>query len=374
MPPSNHASNQSGISTTRLALVVLIVMLALYAVDKFLARQEQNELRQQAHAYYDDGQASLRAGNAHLAVRQFQSAHVLERSNEGFLRSLAAAQLAEGAGEKARDTLDEILHKNSNDAQANLLMARAMLHEGRFDEADAYYHRSIYGTWPANSKSGAREVRLELAGMLSQRGSRQELLSELLLLQNQGALDMTTEMQISELFLKAGSPQRAVAAYRNLAQKYPDDPQILNSLGRAYMSLGDYGAARRAFEKVLSRDRENKEVQSGLAMVARLADLDPTSRRLSSIEKYRRSTEILGLTVSEIRGCLQGRSPSENLRPLLLLAQTLEAAKIKTAPSNETAESRLELAERLWAERAEACNAAPVSDEPLALLMTKLAQ
>jgi len=57
-----------------------------------------------------------------------------------------------------------------------------------------------------------------------------------------------------------------------------------------------------------------------------------------------------------------------------LLAQTLEAAKIKTTPSNETAESRLELAERLWAERAEACNVAPVSDEPLALLMTKLAQ
>jgi tetratricopeptide (TPR) repeat protein len=282
--------------------------------------------------------------------------------------------LADGSGENARDTLDEILRKNSNDAQANLLMARAMVHDGRFDEADAYYHRSIYGTWPADSHSSAGKVRLELAGMLARRGGRQELLSELLLLENQGGLDMATEKQIADLFLKAGSAQRAAGAYRTLAQKYPEDPQILTSLGRAYMSLGDYGAARRTFEKAWSRDRENKQIRSDLAMVAKLADLDPTSRRLSSSEKFRRSSEILAMTESEIHGCLQDRPPSEKLRPLLALAQTLDAEKVKTVPSNETAESRLELAETLWADRAEACNASPASDDALAPLMRKLAQ
>jgi tetratricopeptide (TPR) repeat protein len=365
--------NQSGIPTPRLALIVLVVMAALYAVDKFLARQEQNELLQQAHSYYVDGQKSMRDGNPHLAIRQFQSAHVLERSNEEYLRSLAAAQLADGDGEKSRDTLDEILRKNSNDAQANLLMARAMEHDGRFEEADAYYHRSIYGTWPAKSNSGAA-VRLELAGILAQRGQRQELLSELLLLENQGGLDLATEKTIADLFLKAGSAQRAVGAFRTLAKKYPDDPQILTSLGRAYTALGDYGAARATFEKAWSRNRENKETRSDLEMVARLAELDPTLRRLPSSEKFRRSSEILAMTESEIHGCLGSRLPSEELKPLLLLAQTLNAEKIKTSPSNETAESRLELAEKLWADRAEACNTSIAPDDPLGLLMRKLTQ
>jgi len=125
---------------------------------------------------------------------------------------------------------------------------------------------------------------------------------------------------------------------------------------------------------VWSLNRENRAILSDLALVARLADLDPTSRRLSSKEKLRRGIEILATTVNQIRVCLKDRDPPQKLANLLAQAQSLNAENVMIAPSNEAAESRLDLAEKLWADRAAVCDSPPAAGDPLALLMTKLEQ
>ena len=139
------------------------------------------------------GHKLLAEGKPHLAVADFARAHATDRNNREYLLSLGSAQLTDGQLSAAGDTLREVLDDDSNDGRANLLMARLMAADGRFKEADSYYHRAIYGKWTSDSPAAAAKARLELARMLASHGSSQELLSELLLLENEPALDLATQ-------------------------------------------------------------------------------------------------------------------------------------------------------------------------------------
>jgi tetratricopeptide (TPR) repeat protein len=352
---------KSTIPAPTFALIVLAVMVGLYGVDKFLASQEQAELQQEARNHYTEGQKFLSAGKPHDAVAAFARAHAVERSNSEYELALATAQLSDHQLSAARDTLNEVLEENSNDGRANLLMARVLAAEARYKDADSFYHRAIYGQWPADQLAEPRKVRLELANMLAEHGRSQELLSELLLLQSAASADLQTGKQIAGLFLQAGSAQRAADAYRHLINENPADVDAYLGLGQAEILSGNYRAAESAVMSALRRRPYDERIQSQLRLVVRLASLDPTSRRLSSAEKYRRSEAILALVRDRLSACLQNTQP-ENPEVM------------KGAVTNEIAEARLDRAESLWKERGEACKQPPALDDPLPILMKKLSQ
>ena len=354
------SARKSIIRAPTLALIVLVVMVALYGIDKFLADQEQAELEQEARNHYLAAQQLLHSGKAHQAVIDFARAHSLRRSNREYQLALATAQLADHQLSAAHDTLDEILDEDSNDGRANLLMARTLAAEGKFKDADSYYHRAIYGEWPANASAEVRKVRLELANMLAEHGNNQELLSELLLLHTATDADPATQKQIAGLLLKAGSPQQAAEVYRQLIRANPDDVDAHLGLARSEILAGDYHAAENTIIAALHLQPYNERIQSQLRLVARLASLDPTSRRLRTAEKYRRSVQILQLVQEELSACLQKNAPPA------------KPANITSPVTNEDAEARLDEAENLWKQRAESCKIPPATDDPLPLLMKKL--
>jgi tetratricopeptide (TPR) repeat protein len=355
------ASVKSNPSAPVLVLIVLAVMIALYGVDKFLAAQEKSELEQEASSHFAAGQKLLNDGKPHQAIADFARAHSLDRTNREYLLSLAAAQLSDNRLSDARAILEETLDEDSNDGRANLLMARLMAQDGHFNDADSYYHRAIYGAWPSNLPTQTAKVRLELANMLAEHGGNQKLLSELLLLQNEPAQNVATKKQIAALFLKAGSAERAADAYHRLIREDRDDVDIYVGLGQAEILAGNYRLAENAFLDALRRRLNDSHIQSQLAMVARLATLDPTLRRLSSAEKYRRSVAILDLVQNELHVCLPNAPPPK-------------PDKTRGPINNEMAEARLDQAEELWKQRDEACKQPPLPDDPLPLLMKKLSQ
>ncbi len=352
---------KSTIPAPTLALLVAALMIGLYGVDKFLAAQEQNELEQEARNHYVEGQAALRAGKPQDAIAGFARAHAIERTNREYQLALATAQLADRQFVAARDTLNDLLDEDSNDGRANLLMARVLAAEGRFQEADSYYHRAIYGQWLAKLAGEPQQVRLELANLLAEHGSSPELLSELLLLQTAPAQDPATEKQVAQLFLKAGSVQRAADAYRHLISQNPVDVDAHLGLAQAEVLSGNYRAAENAVMSALHSRPYDERIQSQLRMVVKLASLDPTSRRLSTAEKVRRSSAILALAHDELHGCMPNSQPG-----------TVE--KVTAPLSDEIVEARLDEAEKLWKQRVQACKQPPAPDDPLALLMRKLAQ
>ena len=318
--------------------VVAIIMAGLYGLDKSLAALEAREVASQARHLYQQGSTELAGGGSQNAVNLLTRAHALERDNREYLLALAAAQRKDGRADDARASLDLLLTADSNDADANLEMARLLVSGKRFGEAESFYHRALFG----DGMKDPVNVRLELAALLAQQNKSQELLAELLLLEDQAEKDPRVARLVAGLFLRAGSVNRAAQMYRALIRMNADDQEAQTGLGEVELQEGNYRAAQSAFAK--AGDAAKRQLADTLA------GLDPTLRRLSSAEKYARSSQVLQLTAT---AC----------------GQTADVTQIRTA-TNEAAEALLDRAAAIW--KAGGCRTGEA--DALAILQKKIAQ
>src|SRR5205085_550993 len=149
------------------------------------------------------------------------------------------------------------------------------------------------------------EVRMELIDFLAESGERKQLLSELLLLQDAPSQDTATQKKVGRLFLLAGSPARAADTYRSLLRLDPDDAEAYFGLAEAELEEGDFQAAHASLRNALRRKPGDAEIQQRLQLASALSELDPTPRRLTSEDKYSRSTRILDLAKANLAECAQ---------------------------------------------------------------------
>ncbi len=338
-----------------LMAIILAIIAGLWTVDSFLARTETRETQAEARRYHDRGVSLLKANQAAAAIEPLRKAYTLDRDNVDYEIDLSAALLEAGKTAEARQMLDDVLGKSPNDGEANLLEARLMLRTGNFAQAEAYYHRAIYGIWPDNSAAHRVAVRLELAGALAKRGASQELLAELLAFGPEATENPDVEKKIAGWFLDAGAPQRAAELYRSLMNQDPGDPSNAAGYGEAELTLGNYRAAEIAFRKAGDDKRA--------ALAGQIAGIDPTVRTLSSAEKFRRSTAILQMTRDMLARC-------KGDPKLVDEADALLAKKERGPATNELSEERLSLAQDLWDAKPPECQ----PDDVLRLLMQKLEQ
>jgi cytochrome c-type biogenesis protein CcmH/NrfG len=330
------------------------IMGALYGADRFLASLEQREISAEARRSSDTGKALMRQGKSADAVEAFRHAHVLERDNHEYETELADALIGEHHPDAAIETLESVLDEDSNDGTANLLMARAMRAQNHSVAADSYYHRAIYGTWPAGEEArGSAEARLELVRWLAAQDDKKPMVAELIPLEESAKSDPAIAREIPAFFLKAGSLTQAEDAYRALLKSQPDDAEAYAGLGRVELQKGNYRAALGNFDEAIRRGAEDPDLKKD-ADLARIAhDLDPTIRHLTSVDKLARSNQILAMVAA---AC-----PSP---------ETALPRGVAAPATNEMAEARLDLAEKVWHN----CKAADGATDLLALLMKKIAQ
>jgi tetratricopeptide (TPR) repeat protein len=374
LPAGKEAAPPRAFPVQGFAVIIFFVLIGLYSADRFLANLQRRELDVEGRRLYAAGQKLLADGQADQAVDALIRARALDRSNRTYAIALASAQMAAKQTDAARGTLTEILQQDSNYAPANLLMARIMAGEQRFKEADSYYHRAIYGLWPANQSQERLDARLEVADMLAAHGGSYELLSEALLLQNTSGNDPAILKRVAALLMKAGSPDRAAAVYQSLLRLTPKDVDAYLGLARAHMLTGDYRAAHLALVKAFVHNPNDVALRREMGLAGKLMSLDPTSRYLSSAEKLRRSSTILSLVCDDISACLATKSAPLDVRQALDDAHQMLGEKLRGIPTNEMAEARLSMAERLWANRALVCASAPDPSDPAVLLLKKINQ
>lgn len=353
-----------------LIAVVGLTAAGLFALDQFLARMEKTELGREAAQEYAAGAAALRAGKPVDALPHLSRARSLVRGNPVYQLTLAEAQAAAGNLTNAESNIRELLVRNSNDAEANLAMARLSGRLGRPDDANAFYHRAIFGEWRSDAQRHRRESRLELADYLASQNRRQELLSELLMLGADAQSDPVLARHIARLLLAAGSSSRAANAYRDIIRANPDDVEAYRGLGEAELQAGDFRRAQTAYLDALRRKADDRELAKRLQFATTLTQTDPTLRRLPSAEKYRRSAALLDSVRDHIAACAGTEPLPADLNTWMTDSATRLAAKPRGRLTNEDAESLLTLAERLWAERPPDCRIAP--DDPVSLLMEKV--
>jgi thioredoxin-like negative regulator of GroEL len=355
-----------------------VVIAALASIDVFLAKTERAEMQNEAHQFYLDGARLLEQGKTSRALDLLRRAHALARQNPDYELELISALIAVGKLGEAERLMNDVLQREPNEGRANLVAARLMAKERRTTDAEAYYHRAIYGEWPSDA-AGHRPIsaRMELIDFLVANGKKQELLAELLPLEEEAGDSAAIQKRLAHLFLIAGSASRAAAVYHARIQQNPRDAEAYAGLGQAELEQGRYGAAKAASITVVMYKPNDVSIRRRLQLVNTMTTLDPTPRQLPSIEKYRRGLRILELSRTNLEQCITSHADasSSETRELLVAAQTALSKKAPGRVTNELAEETLGLAEKIWQARIKACGASTSpEEEPLGLLMQRLSQ
>lgn len=352
----------------RLAGVVVIIAVigGIYALDVSLERVESAEVHSEARRLYNGGAALLAAGHGAQAVDLLQRAYALERGSRQYQLTYAEALLVAGRRQDAGDLLNNIVRQSPNDGRANLLLARLARARGDFDNETAYYHRAIYGVWEpdANARIPAAEAnnaRLEWIQELVTRGDRRLLLGELLQLEAE-TQDFAVLRQVAHDLLIAGTPARSADLYQTLLSAHPNDAGLEEGLGQAETAAGEYAIAERAYLRAIRANPNDAAIRHDMELTSALSAMDPTPRRLASLEKYDRSVEILRLVRATVAACGSTANALPDADRILALK--------RPDTSNEASEHVLQLAESLWRDRPASC----ATPEVLPLLMQKLTQ
>jgi tetratricopeptide (TPR) repeat protein len=221
-----------------------------------------------------------------------------------------------------------------------------------------------------------------LVDLLARQNSKEDLLAELLPLQEEAPHDpdqqKDTQKRIGRLFLAAGSPARAAEVFRDVLQRSGDDPQARVGLAEAEFAQGNYRAAESDY-LAAARLKPDDDADRKRAKVSRqVLELDPMQRGIGPAERYRRSAKLLEMALEAAARCGgSAPQPSQDQASQELTASAKKALNRHVSPSaqNDAFEDNLDMAEKLWQWRNKECaQPAPEADEPLALVLVKIAQ
>ncbi|MFN2637457.1 MAG: tetratricopeptide repeat protein [Gemmatimonadaceae bacterium] len=352
--------------------VVLAAVLGLLLFDTALAKVDIRERRAYAAREFQTGSGLLAQGKIPQAIEHLRSASTLDNDNSNYATALAQAILADGRPSVAEQMLLPLLERNPTDGAASLAMARVLDKEGRAGEAKSYYHRAIYGSWPAGAERTRTAARFELIDFLARTNSKQELLAELLPIQDDSTNDVAQRKKIAQLFVVAGSPARAVTIFRDLLRHDERDPDAYLGLAEAALVTGDFTTAKAdllAAQRLMPAD--SIFFAARIARVDSVVGLDPTQPGLSLAEQFRRSKNLVQMTLTSLRSCLGTRDPQ--------VAAALDSAAMLLVPSAsgegqaQSIQQNLSLAAQLWGLGRTRC-APDRGDGAVALIQNRIAQ
>lgn len=368
MPRQTLLSGTSFIGTF---VLIFIALVALFAADTFLVRIERAEDRTEATRLVAEGREMMQGGHYTEAAERFKDAISIDRDNRDYRLALADALLAAKNFTEAESALNELLQRDSTDGDTNLAMARVLVGETKITEGISFYHRAIYGQWRADAAQNRLKVRFELVDLLARQNAKEELLAELLPLQDEASTDLQTRMRIGELFLSAGSPVRAADVFQDILRRDSENADAYAGLGEAEFARGNYQPARAEFLNASRLKPEDIGIRKRLELCEQILALDPTRRGLASNERYQRSLKLVALALDEINRCSSTSAPQE----LVDSANKALKARVAELRQNAATEANLDLTERLWQARGKDCTpSVPASEDPLVLLLAKIAQ
>jgi tetratricopeptide (TPR) repeat protein len=384
MMPDHNANGDRSSAGSFLATfaVVLLAIVVLFLVDTFLARLDLSENLAEARQLYEEGSRLAAQGRFEEAVKSFRSAVADARENPDYQLALARALTKQGRHQEAEDLLHELLSRDANDGTFNLALARLYTREGRAVDAAAYFHRAIYGQW--RPPSGPRDLdswvgertplaaRFELTSLLAQTKSYKALLAELLPLQDEAPKDFPTGKRIAKLYVTAGSPGRAEAIYREMLHSFQEaqhDVEVRTGLADAEFAEGAYAKAEMDYQAVL-KIQDTPAAREKLELCGQIVKLDPTLRGIGVKERFARSRTLVETAFQRFEQC---RSASVGDADLEEKAQSALKSNVNAAALDDAKESNIDLAERLWHAAGQSCGSDTQSQEPVALVLAKIA-
>jgi CIC family chloride channel protein len=328
-------------------IAALLVLVLVIGVLHYTYRSRRGE---RAEQYFKAGSALLLQGRDQEAVEQFRSAVSISPDNQQYRLSLGLTLVkTEHPGEGAV-YLNEVLKRDPNNGVANLGLARIAAARGKTSDAIIYYHRAIYGSWPAGEENNRLEARFELAAYLRKSGLQKEAIAELLAALEQARNGDAAKKRIGRQLLEYGSPRQAADVFQDVLRGNSRDAQAWAGLGMAELALEDYRAARNALRNAVRFDPADEQARGELDLVERITALDTNASGLRASDRYQRSVQLLTLALQADETCLTSRSDpstSDN-RKLAEAARKALAGRPRRGEIDDAIETDLDLAVKLW--------------------------
>ena len=352
------------------ALAALAGLVVLTGLFNYFFRSERSTTAQTA---YRAGTQLLAENRAEEAVEQFRKALSISHATDDRLM-LGEALARAGHLNEASSYLRQVLRERSQDGRANFELARVLAQQGRIDDAVLYYERAATGAWPDKPQEHRTEARFERVEMLGKAGRKDQARAALLALAAQPPADPAARLRLAHTLADFGLLKEAGDAYRGVAQIDKQNAAAYQGLGEVELQLGNYASAQQAFRRVLVVDPANQQAARKIEICTTLLALDSTLPGLRADERFRRSQVILRRVFEAFTRCTRDGAASRVDGNDARAARVELSRKRRPASYGDATDANIALAERLWAERLRSCPAQPGPDDPVAVLMTKLAK
>lgn len=226
----------------------------------------------------------------------------------GVSKLLARILLAEGKVEPAMQALDDYLQAHPQDAQAQALMASALMSSGRTGRA----------TQVARSGLQAQEnpaLRAALGLSLMGGGQLADAVQELEAAWKQDPRQLQAAAALVGLYIQRGDGRKSLELAQTLVQRQPKDARMHALLAQAKLGNNDAAGARVALDAALQLEPDLRSAQLQLARLdAAQGRFDAAQTRLDGmLLKSERDAEIL----FELAVVAQRRGRSDDAKRLL---------------------------------------------------------
>ena len=338
-----------------LAGLVLLMVLAGFLNYFYRARRQAR-----AQQDYRTGNELVKEGRYDEAVEQFRNALSISHSAED-RRALGLALAKTGSLAESALYLNEVVRERPDDGPTHLGLAEIAAQQGQTDAAVSQYRRAIDGSWPQNAQENRLEARIALVNALAKAGRQAQSQAELISMAAEIPPQPAWQKRVAQMLTDSGMLRQAVALYREVTQHNRQDTDAWRRLGETEFTLGDFAAAKQAFQEAVDIDSTDTAVKMRIVLCDEILELDPVLPGLKAAARYQRSRQLLMRVIDRVRECNTAALPD---------IQT--ASSRRRPPSfSDAAEANIALAERLWAEGLKGC-AKPATDDTLTALMARL--
>ncbi len=339
--------------------VAVLTAWLLAVVDIVLVRFGVSERKADAEESYGRAQKLYLAGQYSRAVDLYRQARNEQRNNGTYRIALIQALQGSNRPDEAEAEARQFVVQRPTDGPANLMMARLLATEKRYEEAAWFYHRALYANWPGSSQR--TPVRMELADMLAGQGRTEEVVAEVLLLLNEAGTNVDIRRRSADLLLKSGAWRRAAEVYSELVRELTDDATLRADFGLALFGDKEYRRARGELAMAVRLGASGEDVRRKLEIAQSVVELDPNLRSVGYQERERRKGALLREVVQIAAAC--GLDVSS---PALAAAQVLLSKRHK---AKTDAEDELDAAEAVWGAMPSNCKSSP-KGEAVSILFT----
>jgi tetratricopeptide (TPR) repeat protein len=315
--------------------ILLLVLFVLFTAA--VSRMYHKSIHVLADNWFDQGEASFRAGDIKSALTDYRNALVYAPDNAKFQFHLAQALAAAGRGDEGRSYLLNLLSESPGSGDVNLTLARIAAHKGLTSEALRYYHGAIYGEWDHDPIVKRWQVRRELAEYLLDHGLQQQAVPEIIALADSTPANDTEQLRVvGILLLRAKLWTRALEVFRTILSANASDEDALLGAATSAFNLGQYGAALDYFDRRPEKEGDASGVAEMYKTAQQINEMNAFLPGLSREAKARRAANDLFLATARLQQCA-GR-----------VGQSLTATPPQSQLQKAFAESKELTADQSW--------------------------